>query len=224
MVNRSMLRALIFDFDGLMVDTETVLVDAWAQVHAEDEVVCDRGILHALVGAVDVEFDIWQQYPAERGRDELEARYRARARKMTWAQPALPGVRELLTEARAAGVRLGVASNSRHAHVEGHLEHRGMLAWFDAITCRDDVSVGKPEPEVYELALRRLGVSADEAIAFEDSRPGHVAAHRAGLAVMVVPNPSTAHDVFEHARWRRDTMAALTLDDLRKLHATRGEA
>ena len=75
--------------------------------------------------------------------------------------------------------------------VEGHLAHRGMLTLFDFIACRDDITVGKPEPDVYLAALRGLGVEAADAIALEDSVPGHVAAHRAGLRVVVVPNPST---------------------------------
>ena len=140
-------------------------------------------------------------------------------RELTRDQPLLPGVRELIAEARAAGVRLGIASNSPHVHVDGHLERRGMRGFFDAILCRDDVSVGKPEPEVYLKALAALGVAAAEAVALEDSRLGHIAAHRAGLRVVVVPNPSTAHDTFGHAEARLESMAGFGLPELGRLLA-----
>lgn len=197
-----MLRALIFDFDGLLVDTETVLIDAWVQLHEEDGLAADRAVLHHIVGHTDVTHDYWAAYAPGIDRGLLNDRYRATARKLTLAAPPLPGAIALLEAAREAGLKIGLASNSTHAHVEGHLAHRGMLAYFDFIACRDDVAVGKPEPDVYLAALRGLGVKADEAIAFEDSLPGHVAAHRAGLRVVVVPNPSTAHFEFPHA-WRK---------------------
>lgn len=213
----AMLRALIFDFDGLIVDTETAIIDAWERMHRNDGRPADRAVLHALVGSVDVAADIWQAYPPAFSREELDERHRRCARELTLARPVLPGVRELLTAARADGLRVGLASNSSHAHVEGHLRHRDMLEFFDAIVCREDVPAGKPEPDVYLAALTRLRVDAEATVAFEDSRLGHIAAHRAGLRVMVVPNPSTAHDTFVHATWRRESLADLDLETLRAL-------
>jgi putative hydrolase of the HAD superfamily len=206
-----MLRALIFDFDGLLVDTETVLIEAWVQMHAEDGLPCDRAVLHAIVGHTDVVYDYWSAYGPEISRAGLEERYRATARALTLAAPPLPGTLALLNAARTAGLRIGLASNSTHAHVEGHLEHRGMRGYFDTIACRDDVAIGKPEPDVYLAALRGLGVEAATALAFEDSVPGHVAAHRAGLRVVVIPNPSTVHCEFTHAALKLDSMADTSL-------------
>lgn len=209
-----MLRALVFDFDGLLVDTETVLIDAWVQLHTEDGITVDGGVLHHIVGHTDVVHDYWSAYAPEVDRAVLEERYRVAARQLTLAAPPLPGALDLLNAARTAGLRIGVASNSSHAHVEGHLAHRGMLQLFDYIACRDDVSVGKPEPDVYLAALRGLGVEAAEAVAFEDSVPGHVAAHRAGLRVVVVPNPSTVHCDFPHALRKVASLAEISLDSL----------
>lgn len=200
-------RALVFDFDGLLVDTETALIDAWVRMHEEDGLVCDRTVLHQIVGHTDVVHDYWTAYAPEIDRDALEQRYRATARALTLVAPPLPGALDLLRAARAAGLKLGIASNSTHAHVEGHLARRGMLELFDHVACRDDVAVGKPAPDVYLAALRGLGVSADEAVAFEDSVPGHVAAHRAGLRVVVVPNPSTVHCAFPHASLQLRSLA-----------------
>lgn len=209
-----MLRALIFDFDGLLVDTETVLIDAWVQIHAADGRPCDRSVLHHIVGHTDVSYDYWTAYGPEISRANLEQRYRATARELTLAAPPLPGTIELLNAARAAGLKIGLASNSTHAHVEGHLEHRGMREYFDFIACREDVRIGKPEPDVYFHALAGLGVEATASLAFEDSVPGHVAAHRAGLRVIVVPNPSTGHCEFAHASLKLSSMADTNLDDL----------
>jgi putative hydrolase of the HAD superfamily len=209
-----MLRALVFDFDGLLVDTETVLIDAWVQLHTEDGITVDGGALHHIVGHTDVVHDYWSAYPAHADRTALEERYRLAARALTLAAPPLPGALDLLHAARTAGLRIGVASNSTHAHVEGHLAHRGMLSLFDFIACRDDVTIGKPAPDVYLAALRGLGVNAADAIAFEDSVPGHLAAHRAGIRVVVVPNPSTVHCDFPHAWIKIPTLAETTLPSL----------
>ena len=209
-----MLRALIFDFDGLLVDTETVLIDAWVQLHTEDGLVVERGALHHIIGHTDVVHDYWAAYGPAANRTLLDERYRAAARSLTLAAPPLPGALELLRAARDAGLKLGVASNSSHAHVEGHLAHRGMLEFFDHIACRDDVTVGKPAPDVYLAALRGLGVNASETLAFEDSVPGHVAAHRSGLRVVVVPNPSTQHFEFPHASLKLHSLADTSLPAL----------
>ena len=211
-----MLRALVFDFDGLLVDTETGLIDAWVHLHIEDGLVCDRSTLHHIVGHSDVVHDYWTAYGPEHDRELLNKRYRDAARRLTLNAPPLPGALDLLRAARAAGLKIGLASNSTHSHVDGHLARRGMLELFDHIACRDDVARGKPEPDVYLAALRGLGVNAEEAIAFEDSVPGHVSAHRAGLRVIVVPNPATAHFEFAHAF---NKLAALTETSLEKLTA-----
>lgn len=123
----------------------------------------------------------------------------------------------MLQTARDAGLRLAVASNSSHQHVDGHLKARGLFANFNAILCRDDVTHGKPAPDLYLAALRHLDLRADEALAFEDSVPGHQAAAAAGLRVVVIPNPSTAHHQFPHATLRTPSMADLTLETLRAI-------
>jgi putative hydrolase of the HAD superfamily len=209
-----MLRALIFDFDGLLVDTETVLIDAWVQLHEEDGLPCERGTLHHIVGHTDVMHDYWAAYDPGVDRAGLEARYRIAARHLTLSAPPLPGAIPLIESARAAGLKIGLASNSTHNHVEGHLAHRDMRGLFDFIACRDDVPVGKPEPDVYLAALAGLGVSATEVIAFEDSVPGHIAAHRAGIPVVVIPNPSTRHCDFPHAWLKFGSLADTSLNEL----------
>lgn len=211
------LRALIFDFDGLIVDTETAVLDAWNAIHREDGRHADPTVLHALVGTADVVADIWTAYPATQDRPTLDARLSLIARENCRRAPVLPGAARLWAQARAAGLRLAVASNSSHAHVDSHLSTRGLFNLFDSVVCRDDVPVGKPDPAPYLAALDRLGVAPHEAIAFEDSVPGHVAAARAGLRVVVVPNPLTRQHAFPHASLRLDSLEQIDLAILEQL-------
>lgn len=209
-----MIRALVFDFDGLILDTETPLVEAWARVHLEAGVPFQRHQALSLVGHVDVAFDPWSAFPVEVNRDQLEQAYRRHKQTLLASERVLPGVEALLTAAAQRGLRLGVASNSDHAHVDAHLRRLGLLHRFHAVVCRDDVAAGKPAPDVYLGVLSRLGVAPHEAVAFEDSVPGHEAAHAAGIRVVVVPNPSTAQFEFPRA-WRRlPSLAGLALDSL----------
>lgn len=215
------LRALVFDFDGLIVDTETAIVSAWEEIHAADGRSADRAVLHAVVGHVGVDADLWRAYPPGHDKAALDARLQALGRRNCAAAPVLPGARELIEAARAAGLRLAVASNSSHRHVEGHLAARDLLPLFDAVSCREDVPRGKPAPDVYLAALARIGVAAGEAVAFEDSVPGHQAAHAAGLRVVVAANPSTRHHEFPLASRRVGSLAEVTLDTLHDMFATR---
>jgi putative hydrolase of the HAD superfamily len=211
------LRGLIFDFDGLIVDTETATLRAWLAVHRDDGLVGNPAVLHQVVGHVGIDADLWAAYPPDRDRGELEERFYAATRAACRLAPVLPGVIDLLDEAASAGLRLAVASNSSHGHVEGHLAARGLLGRFASVSCREDVARPKPAPDVYLAALGRLGLAAGEVVAFEDSLPGHAAAAAAGLRVMVVPNPSTAGDHFTHATWRAGSMAEVTLKKLEQL-------
>lgn len=209
-----MISALVFDFDGLIVDTETPLVEAWVELHAEHGLPYELAKAHGVVGHVGIDFDPWSAFPTNRDRAELEREYRRRTRLYTNRQPVLPGVMALLDEAKRRGLRMAVASNSDHAHVERHLDRLSLRPYFAAIRCIDDVAAGKPAPDVYLAALKALDAPAATSVAFEDSVPGHVAAKRAGLNCVVVPNPSTAHFEFPHADLKLPSLAHTTFDEL----------
>jgi len=191
--------ALIFDFDGLILDTETPLIDAWDQVHREHGLTFDRAGGHRIIGHSGVAYDPWAAFPAAVDRQILEARFEAVKEQIIIHQPILPGVEALLATASTRSIPLGVASNSFHHHVDRHLARLGLRHYFNAVACREDVANPKPQPDVYLEACRRLSVDPTACIAFEDSAPGHTAAAAAGITVIVVPNPSTQHDDFPHA-------------------------
>jgi len=106
-------------------------------------------------------------------------------------QPLLPGIAACVASAKTRGLKLAVASSSTEDWVTGNLRKFALLDRFDAICTRDNVASVKPDPALYLLALEKLGVTADEAIAFEDSPPGILAAKRAGLFCIAIPNPLT---------------------------------
>jgi HAD superfamily hydrolase (TIGR01509 family) len=209
-----MIRALVFDFDGLILDTETPLVEAWAQIHERAGVAFARA--HALghVGHVDVARDPWSAFDAKTDRSALDREHRQLAREILHRQPLLPGVKDYLEEARRRGLRLAIASNSSHPWINRHLDRFGLTGAFDLIRCREDVPRGKPEPDLYLSVLAEFGLNGAEAIAFEDSNPGSLAAKRAGLWCVAVPNPSTQHHDFAHADLQVGSLAQLELGSL----------
>lgn len=217
------IRALVFDFDGLILDTESPLIEAWASLHAEAGLTFDRTGAYGVVGHVDVPFDPWAAFPANHDRQALIREHRRRSRKHLEQQTILPGVIAYLDEAQRLGLALGVASNSDHSWVDGHLARLGLRDRFQVVRCRDDVARGKPEPDVYASAVQLLGVAPDEAVAFEDSVPGTVAAARAGLSCVAVPNVCTQHCEFSAAQLRLRSLSEVSLPELlQRLRAITG--
>ena len=211
-----MIRAFVFDFDGLILDTETPLIDAYAEVHAAHGVPFDRGVFLRSVGHADYAFDPWHGFSPHADRAALELERRGLKDKLLLRQPILPGVVALLESARANGVHVGLASNSDHAWVDAHLKRLGLFAHFDFIACREDAASPKPEPDLYRLVLTRFGLRGHEAVAFEDSHTGSLAAKRAQLWAVAAPNESTAHHDFSHVDWKVSSLAEVNLKLLRE--------
>jgi HAD superfamily hydrolase (TIGR01509 family) len=209
-----MIRAFIFDFDGLVLDTETALISAYGDVHAARGVPFDRPLFARSVGHADYAFDPWRAFGPTADRDTLDLERVAFHRSRSEELAILPGVVELLAGAREAGLRIGLASNSGHAHVDGHLARLGLLDRFDFVACREDVRTPKPEPDLYRHVLGHFAVRPREAVAFEDSHTGTLAARRAGTWVVAVPNSSTAHHDFSNADLRVASLADCRLADL----------
>ena len=207
----SVIRALVFDFDGLILDTETPLIDAWAALHERAGLAYARADAHRIVGHVDVAFDPWTAFGPAADRVALEAEHRRLSRELTARQPILPGVLAFLEAAREGGLKLAVASNSSHGHVDRHLTRLGLRSFFDLTGCREDVAVGKPAPDLYHWVVRQLGVVPAEAIALEDSTAGTIAARAAGLWTVAVPNPSTHQHDHSAAHLVLASLADLTL-------------
>ncbi len=201
------IRALVFDFDGLIVDTETCQIKAWEEVHRRAGIPFPRDHAHSIVGHVDIDFDPWVAFPPEHDRVALALSQRTLNHACVHRQPVLPGVLATLDLAQHLGLRLAIASNSSHAWVDAHLQRLGLYSRFELISCREDVAQGKPAPDLYQRALTHFGLQPHEAIAFEDSRPGTLAAKAAGLWCAAIPNPSTRHHDFSHCDWLLTSLA-----------------
>jgi HAD superfamily hydrolase (TIGR01509 family) len=215
-----MLKALIFDFDGTILDTETPEFENWQRLYRDFEnelEVADWGRGIGTWGA----FDPWAHLEAKLGyaldRDAIHASQRPLLLEALKTQPILPGVHDLLLEAKQQGFKLAIASSSDIDWVRGWTDHLGILELFDAFATRYEVEHVKPDPALYALALNKLGLEASEAIAIEDSPNGARAALAAGLTCVVVPNPVTRTLEFPEGVHRFETLENIRLEDLQRL-------
>lgn len=191
--------AVVFDFDGVILDTEPPCYQAWAEVYERHGQHLSLDFWTTIIGRGVNTFDAIGELEQRLGRaldrEAIVAARRAREAELVSALEMLPGVLAWRDEAQAMGARLGVASSSTRRWVVGHLERLGLDGW-QCISCGDDVLRAKPAPDLYLAVLECLGVRASEAVAVEDSAAGVQAAKEAGLYVVAVPSELTAgHDL-----------------------------
>ncbi len=214
---RRPIKLIVFDFDGLILDTEVPVYDAWQELYGEHGHALPLERWAACIGTADV-FDPCEDLARLVGRPldgtALRRRHRARTDALIAAQGVLPGVVERLDEALALGLAVAVASSSGRVWVEGHLVRLGLRDRFRAIRCREDVPRVKPDPALYRAVLEATGVAASDAVALEDSPNGVMAAKRAGLACVAVPNALTAGLDLGAADLRLRSLAEMPLTTL----------
>lgn len=222
------LRAVVFDMDGLLADTEPLSYRAWAALLTRDFGVTptpeDAAWASATVGKHWPE--VWRMIadrfalPVELPRDleRLNTAYRALYDAvLDEGVPALPGALDLVAACVAAGLRVGLASSSSPDQIARVLAALGIRDRFAAIASGSEVPRSKPDPAIYHLACDRLGVAPRDAVALEDSGPGVVAAHAAGLRCLAIPSDYTAAHDFSRASATRPTLVGLTVADLAAL-------
>jgi HAD superfamily hydrolase (TIGR01509 family) len=194
-------RALVFDYDGLIIDSESPAYEAWCRIYAEhgSELTAQEWI--RVIGKPDEGSGSWERELERRVGKELpwpaiHERRLKHHQDLMLSKAALPGVERLMRSARQAGWKVGIASASSAAWIEGGLKRMGLLELVQTIRSKDRVTQRKPHPEAYLLALQDLGADAAQSFAFEDSNPGVAAAKAAGLRVIAVPNSLTRlHDL-----------------------------
>ena len=189
-------RILIFDFDGLILDTETVEVEIWNNLYAEVGLTFDMDAYIGVVGSNGPRsFDPAQPLAEREGEKRSFTQIRQDFRKLAYQYveeiEPLPGVVELIRNAKLKGYLLAVGSSAASVWINTHLKRLGLLGEFDFVVTFDDVENAKPAPDIFLKVLERAGVSAENALVLEDSQNGILAAHRAGIRAIAVPNAIT---------------------------------
>ncbi len=212
-----MIRALIFDLDGLILDTESVVYASWQSAYRDHGVPLPLDLWQRAIGSDETHFEPLSYLLARRpGLDveELQAQRRAVRDRLLARLTPCAGVAERIAEARERGLGLAVASSSEREWVEHHLGRLGLRAHFAALRCREDVARVKPDPALYLGALEALGVEPEHALAFEDSTNGVAAAVAAGLRCVAIPGPMTRGLCFDAARLCLASLAEHSLGEI----------
>ena len=214
------IKALIFDFDGLILDTETPDYEVWQIIYREHGFELPREEWGKIIGTSMAFFDAAEHLSllsqGQLDSMSLRDRHRSESHARTVTQSTLPGVVEYLKDAKQFGLKLAIASSSPHSWVDTHAQRLGIFDFFDKVICSDEVGVArtKPHPDLFLLALDQLQVRAHEAIVFEDSPNGVRAAQAAGIFVVAVPNSVTSQLSIENANLTLSSLADLPLREL----------
>ncbi|MBA2361678.1 MAG: HAD-IA family hydrolase [Actinobacteria bacterium] len=212
------MRGLLFDFDGLIVDTETPSFASWQEVYGEHgrELPLERWatIIGTTGGGFDP-LDYLEELHGPIDRVAVKARRAEHELRLLEIEELRPGILDYLEEADRLGLKKAIVSSSSRRWIDRHLARLERAEHFDAIVTADgDPARGKPRPTLYLEALERLDLRPDEAIAFEDSPNGVKAAKAAGIYCVAVPNGVTATLRLEEADLRLEELAELPLREL----------
>ena len=196
-------KALIFDFDGLIVDTETVIYESWAEIYEKNDQILELNTYKNCVGSnfeqfhpgIELEKRLgkkfnWAIIDAER--EELIRQRLAQKEERT-------GLRYFIENAKEKGLELAIASSSSRNWVLGWIEKLELSKYFSEFVNRDDVEKIKPDPELFLTAAKSLGIHPSEALIFEDSENGLKAATAAGIPCAIITNSITAGGNFSEA-------------------------
>ena len=186
------MKAVIFDMDGVLFDTERLCMESWCVLAREQGIADMEIVFPKCIGrnAADTQVIVSDYY----GKSFDYESFRRQASDWFWQYikdnglPIKKGVREILTYLNKAGYAVGLASSTRYSSVVNHLEEAGIKDDFSVIVTGDMVKHSKPQPDIYLLACERLGVEPQEAYAIEDSYNGIRSAHAAGMKPVMVPD------------------------------------
>ena len=193
---QSSLRALLFDFDGLIVDTEWPIYQAWCQTFRDYGQPLSLETFNQCIGT---NFDTWspkthlEELTGTRiDWDPLDCARQSSIEKNLEGAPAMPGIPVSVHAGRKSGFKLGVVSSSSHRWVDGWLQRIGLFDQFNLTVCRDDAPRIKPAPDLYLEAARQLDLNPGSCLVVEDSVNGIKAAKAAGMPSVAIPNRVTA--------------------------------
>ena len=216
-----MLEAIIFDFDGLILDTESTELQSWKELYESFGLQISMDNWIQMIGIPNGKVDRYQELENQVGHkidiDSLRNRRHKRNEELNRLQEVRPGVLDLIREASANNVKLSVASSADHNWVDNHLSRLGIINYFTRIICSDDTQAHKPSPEPYLKALEHLKVQSKNALAIEDSPNGIASAKSANLFCVAVPNQITKNLDLSKADIRIDSLKDYSLDMIKEL-------
>ena len=195
MTLKTPLQGILFDFDGLILDTETPIFQAWEEKFKEygetlllEEWAEILGMSTDQMGPVEGFINGFRE---EEKRKEILEEVKQKELEMVYQEHPLPGVEELIIKAKEQGLILGIVSSSDQDWVHSHLNRLGLMDYFDHTSCADEVQIAKPDPALYNLGLKKARLAPEKVLVLEDSPNGVLAAKRAGLYCIAVPNQLT---------------------------------
>ena len=188
--------ALLFDFDGIIVDTEWAIYQAWLKTFQKEGQDLPLSLYCRCIGS---DFDTWSpklHLEELTGKsfdwEKMDADRQVEIRAELEGYGPIPGITEALENAGKKGIIVAVVSSSSHSWVDVWLEKLGLTGYFKEIVCKGDAPRIKPAPDLYLEAAKRLGVAAEDCLVIEDSLNGMISGHAAGMKVWVVPNRVTS--------------------------------
>jgi len=194
-----MIKALIFDFDGLIFDTETYEMESFEELYREHNLEFPRQEWLECIGTISTfdPYDKLLNQNLDLQREDLKNMFNKKYSRFIYGKQARDGVIDYLNVAHQMQLKIGLATSSSRAWIDRHLDVIKLdSSVFDVICTSDDVKKVKPDPELYKQCLLKLDVEAYETIAFEDSPNGSLAAIRAGIPSVIVPNSVTENLIF----------------------------
>lgn len=210
-------QAVIFDLDGLIINTEVAGYHIWLREFRRAGLEFDKKGYQQLIGTHNLVggYRPHEHLAAHLG-NNVSARELRKAVDLESIQAieqegTMPGVLRILEEAKRKGIKLAVGSSSGRKWVHGHLQRLGIFDDFDTIVTSDDTEHAKPEPDIYLKVLENLNVAPENALVLEDSYNGVLASHRAGIRVIAVPNEVTTGQDFSLATAILPSLEALNL-------------
>ena len=196
------LGAIVFDFDGLIVDTEGAGFISWLEVYERfgaELNLNDWSHATGYIGGFDPAVHLERLLGRRLDWSQIIPEREARNWALTLQARTLPGIEPLFQAAREHGLRIGVASNSGNGWVEDGLKRLGLRTFVDAVVTREMVLNPKPAPDVYLKTAQALGIEPNRAVALEDSEPGCRAAKQAGMKAVAIPNRFSERQDFKVA-------------------------
>jgi HAD superfamily hydrolase (TIGR01509 family) len=210
--------AVIFDFDGLVIESEAPLFDIWCGIYRDHGGVLTMEQWRHALGTHNG-FDPYQELERQCGvrlpRDTWAAYVRDEHVRRCGDEPLRPGVAERLEEASLLGLPVAIASSSSSEWVRPWLERHRLMPYFGSVSTRERVVRVKPAPDLLLLAARELGVAASHCVVFDDTPNGIRAAHAAGMWAVAVPSPVTAGLDFPAPHLTLSSLADRTLAQVR---------